>query len=66
MEWSMPRPYVTGQSPSQGDQTTSDTWECLGVNAGMFLRIRSDINDHIFELWRQMLRRLIIAVIYSA
>ena len=43
-EWSMSHACVTSQSPSQGGgQMTSGWWDCFWVNAGVFLRIRSDI-----------------------
>ena len=43
LEWSMPRACVEGQSPSQGvGQRTSGRLNCLWVNAGIFLGIRSD------------------------
>ena len=43
LEWPMPRACVIGQSPSQGGgQRTSGGWDCLWVNAGMFLRIPLD------------------------
>jgi len=41
----MPRACVRGQSPSQGSgQMTSGWWDCLWINAGMFLLIYTCMN----------------------
>ena len=50
LEWSMPRACVEGQSASQGGgQRNSGRRHCLLVSAGMFLGIRSDIEDCMFR-----------------